>query len=94
MCGDIGIVFLKLEEYHDALEYYKKALAIRKRVLGDSHIDTVRSYEYVALAYYILGEYQRSLEYSEKALEIRMEIDGGDQESIALVYDLIGEIID
>jgi len=60
----IGIPCLK------ALEYYQKALAIRKKVLGDEHPDTAGSYNNMAILYYTMQKYQEAAEMMQKALNI------------------------
>ncbi len=56
-------------EYVKALEYYEKALKIRKALLGEDHIDTAFTYNGMAEVYFLLGEYAKALEYYNAALK-------------------------
>jgi len=77
-------------EYKEALEWYKKALDIRERVLGKDHPDTATTYHNIAL----LHQYQRNdkeaLEWYKKALDIRERVLGEEHPSIASTYGNIG----
>jgi hypothetical protein len=50
---------------------HKKALAIRRKALGEDHPDTAMSYANLAVLYYATGRYQRAEPLYEKALAIR-----------------------
>jgi tetratricopeptide (TPR) repeat protein len=57
--------------YHEgALEYNRKALAIREQVLLPTHPDLAQSYHNVGNTYLYLGDHEQALVYSLKALEI------------------------
>ena len=56
-------------QYRLALDYVKKALAIREAVLGPDDPEVARSYNNVGQAHGDLGELQTALEYKLRALE-------------------------
>ena len=58
------------------MEYYFKALEIRKAVLGEKHRDTAGSYNNIGIVYGNSGNHTKALEYFIKALEIRKAILG------------------
>ena len=62
----IASVFQYYGDYQQALEYYRKALAIRERVLGTDHPSTATTYNNIAGVYSDLGDYQQALEYQKK----------------------------
>ncbi|MBQ2303223.1 MAG: tetratricopeptide repeat protein [Bacteroidales bacterium] len=90
--NNIGIVYDNLGDYDKALEYYFKALEIKKAVLGENNADTAGSYNNIGLVYKNLGDYNKALEYHNKALEIRKDVLGENHPDIAMSYNNIGVI--
>ena len=88
--NNIGVVFDNLGDYDKALEYYFKALEIRKEVLGEKHTDTASSYSNIGIVYDDLGEYNEALKFHNKALEIRKEGLGENHPDTAMSYNNIG----
>jgi tetratricopeptide (TPR) repeat protein len=68
--NNIGTIHYYKEDYDLALEYYQKALEIRKKVLGESHPDLSTSYNNIGAIYDAKEDYRKSLKYYQKALEI------------------------
>ncbi len=70
--GKIGMVYADLEQYQQALGYFKETLTI-KRKIGDSHGEG-HALTDIGNMYNYLGQYKRALEYYKQALEIRREL--------------------
>ena len=86
----VGVRLYDMSRYQKALKYQKKALKIRKKVLGERGIDTVSSYNSVGISYEKLGKRKKGLEYKEKALEIYKEELGERNVATATLYNNIG----
>jgi tetratricopeptide (TPR) repeat protein len=56
----------------EAIEYYEKALAIRRHVFGEDNAATAASYNNIGLAKQRTGHNAEAAEYFEKGLRIRM----------------------
>ena len=57
-------------DYEKALRYYKKALAIKERVLGADHPDTATTYYNMGLLYQNQGDHGTAIRCFEKALRV------------------------
>ena len=79
-------------DYENALKWYKKALAIREKVLGKDHPDTATTYNNIAGVYSRKGEYDIALEWYEKALAIREKVLGKDHPDTATTYNNIAGV--
>ncbi len=66
--NNIGVIHDIRAEYKKALEYFHKALSIRKKKLGDDHIETGKLYYNIGACYELQNQYNTSLEYRKKAL--------------------------
>ena len=71
------------------MEYYQKALKIRKKIFGIKHPDTATSYNNIGSIYYNQGDYAKALEYYQKALEIFEKVLGTDHPNTILVRENI-----
>lgn len=92
--GNIGLVYRNLGDYNKSLEYYFKALEIRKDVLGEKHPTTAGSYGNIGVVYHNLGEYDKALEFYNKALEIDKDVLGENHHDTAISYNNIGVVYD
>ena len=84
----------KICHYQQALTSYTEALKIQKKLVGEQHPDTAKSYNEMGLTYYMLGKYSSALEYFKKALDIRQSILKVDHPDIATSYNNVGSIYD
>ena len=62
-------MFNDREDYTKALEYYDKALEIRKEVFRENHPDLANSYQNMGLVHKNLNRYTKALEYYKMHLE-------------------------
>ena len=88
--NNIGVVYYNLSEYDDALKYYKDALKIQEKVLGEEHPDTATSYNNIGIVYYDLGKYEDALKYYKDALKIQEKVLGEEHPDTATSYNNIG----
>ena len=86
---NIATVYQDQGEYEKALEYFRKALAIREKVLGAEHPSTATTYNNIAVVYWSQGEYEKSLGYYKKALAIDETVLGAEHPSTATTYNNI-----
>lgn len=63
-------------DYVTALKYYRKALKIRKKVLGEKNLETVNSYDNIGSVFYKVGNYHEAIKYYRKSLKIQRKIFG------------------
>ena len=91
-CSDVASVYDDIGNFEKALEYSKKALAIREKVLGTEHPSTAATYNNIALVYKAMGDYANALEYNLKALAIREKVLGIEHPDTAATYNNIADI--
>jgi tetratricopeptide (TPR) repeat protein len=72
--NNIAGVYRKQEKYKEALDYYKKALKIRKENLGDGHYRVALSHVNIGLIYLNQDKHQKALDELDKALKIQEKI--------------------
>ncbi len=74
-------------QYGEVQPLLERALAIRRRALGEDHPDTAESYHNVAINLDALGRYGEAQPRYERALEIRRKALGDDNPLTAISYD-------
>ena len=85
-----AIAYYKDGDYSKALEFFKKALTIQEKILGEYHPDTANSYNNIGLIYRNMGKYSKALEFYTKALDIYEKVLGKNHPSTAVGYNNIG----
>ncbi|MFP3041410.1 tetratricopeptide repeat protein [Treponema primitia] len=91
--NNIGVFVCKvLADYGLALEFSKKALAIKEEVLGPDHPDTAASYTNIGLAYSNMGNYETALKFQQKALAIQEKVLGLEHPDTTGSYNNIGGV--
>jgi tRNA A-37 threonylcarbamoyl transferase component Bud32 len=68
--------YLDLGLYAEAQPHLERALELRRRVLGDQHLDTLELLDEAASLYYRRGQYTQSAPLHAKVLEARLRILG------------------
>jgi len=79
-------------KYAQAEEYQRQALAIRRKVLGENHLDTAWSLDYVAGALYHQGKYADAAKVRLEALAIRRRTPGQDLSIAETLFYLGGDM--
>jgi tetratricopeptide (TPR) repeat protein len=82
-----GEEFLAKGKYEEAHSLFERALAIRRKVLGEEHPDTAESYASVAHTLNAQGKSARAEPLFQKALDIYRKALGEDHPSTAESYD-------
>jgi eukaryotic-like serine/threonine-protein kinase len=90
----VGNVYRKLGLYPQAEEHLPVAMELRRRVLGEDHLDTVNSMHYVATLYMRQGRSAEAEPLYLKVLETRKRVQGPDHRdtlaamnNLAALYD-------
>ncbi|OQW90402.1 MAG: hypothetical protein BWK79_19985, partial [Beggiatoa sp. IS2] len=92
--GNLGAIYLHLEQYSTALEYYKKVLVIDKEI-GD-HREEGSNLNNLGLVYFYLGQHSKALEYLQQDLAINEKLGnergkGIDLANLGMVYYDLGQ---
>ena len=69
------------------LEYNLKSLDLRRKALGENHLETTYAYSSVGVAYAALEQFDKYFEYSLKSYEITKQIVGDKHPNMALCYN-------
>jgi CHAT domain-containing protein/tetratricopeptide (TPR) repeat protein len=95
---NLALLYYRQGRYGEAEELYKRALAIRAQVLGESHPDVAYALNNLALVYWTQGRYseaeglyKRALAILEKALGANHADVGWTVNDLALVYRAQGK---
>jgi CHAT domain-containing protein len=76
--SDIANSYSRLDQFDKAIHNQIRSLEIRKKVLGQDHIFTIRSLNNLASIYYSFGQFQKALPIFIRCLEIQEKIHGND----------------
>ena len=87
---NVGKTYGTLGDYVKALEYKRRGLDIRERVLPSDHLDLAVSYNNVGTAYSDLGDHAKALEYHLKDLTICEKMLPSDHLDLAVSYCNVG----
>lgn len=88
--NNIGRVYKNQGRCSLSMKYFRKALKIRKDVLGEEHYSTATSYNNIGTLLNDQGDYPQALEYYFKALGIRESVLGENHADTASSYNNIG----
>jgi len=86
--GTIAFCYFRLDKYHDAIDWYGKALELR-RELGNLE-DVANTINNIGLCYKQLGNYDKAIEYYTQTLKIDEELGQGNE--IAKTINNIGMV--
>ena len=92
LMNNLAGVYCEQGDYGKALEYFRKELNIRERVLGTEHSDTATTYNNLANVYKDQGDYEKALEYYGKALAIRERVLGSEHSDTADTYNNLANV--
>jgi len=92
LLNNLARIYYLTGEYEEAEPLYMKALKLRKKLLGEEHLDTVISYDNLGELYYSMELYKNSEKLYIKALKIRENFLGKEHLDTALSYDNLGEL--
>ena len=73
------------------MEYYLKALALWRAVLGEEHSDIAKCYWNIGMSYYTMCDYPNSVECFLKALRIREKLSEKDSLEVARICFALGK---
>ncbi|HEY0735251.1 MAG TPA: FxSxx-COOH system tetratricopeptide repeat protein [Herpetosiphonaceae bacterium] len=93
LCDALGVHLWLLGGYDEAQGYLEQAVAIRQRVLGLEHPDTVRSFNRLGGVLWAQGHYAEAQGYLEQALAIRQRVLGEDHPDTALSLTSLGVVL-
>lgn len=65
-----GITSEYKENYNEAINYYEDALKIKKKVLGNNHVEIGAGYRDIGKCYYYLDKIDEAINYYKDALKI------------------------
>ncbi|HST21710.1 MAG TPA: serine/threonine-protein kinase [Blastocatellia bacterium] len=79
----IGQVYVKLGLYDAALPLYEKAIATRRKLLGEQSIEYAETLNYLAVLYNSKSDYAKAEQLSREVLAIRRKILGNEHIEVA-----------
>ena len=85
-----GITCQYKKNYNEAINYYEDALKIKKKVLGNNHVDIGAGYRDIGECYYYLDKIDEAINYYKDALKIFDQYFDFDNVYSADVYYKIG----
>ncbi|CAF1160522.1 unnamed protein product [Didymodactylos carnosus] len=86
----LGNVAIEQDEYSSALDYHRKALDIKQKLLPGNDPKVASSYNQIGAAYRRLGIYDQALQYTYTGLKIRLECLDNNDADLAQSYRDIG----
>jgi tetratricopeptide (TPR) repeat protein len=89
----LGIVASSLSKYDAAVAHYEAALAIKKNLLGDHHIDVAGTHINLGAVFQQMGRLDEALAMISSALTIFNKAPGDNQHSIAICHQNMGTIL-
>ncbi|MEJ7680986.1 MAG: tetratricopeptide repeat protein [Segetibacter sp.] len=69
-------IYMEMGQYDKALQLYQQTLAIRKKLLGEEHIEYIAVLRSMADLYYNMGQYEKALRFNEQVLAISKKVIG------------------
>ncbi|HEX8195301.1 MAG TPA: tetratricopeptide repeat protein [Pyrinomonadaceae bacterium] len=87
MLNDLATLYQSQNKYEKAKPLYKKALQIRKQILGEDHPETANTYNNLAVLLFSQRKYKEAEPLLKKALQIREEVLGKNHPDTATSYN-------
>ncbi|NEP26593.1 CHAT domain-containing tetratricopeptide repeat protein, partial [Moorena sp. SIO3I6] len=79
-------------KYNEAIPLAEQALAIRKKIFVNNHLDVATSLNYLALLYKLQGRYAEAIPLAEQALAIRKKVLGDNHLDVAASLNNLAEL--
>jgi non-specific serine/threonine protein kinase/serine/threonine-protein kinase len=89
----IGQAYLNLGHYREARPLLEKALAIRRELLGEEHLDVARSHRSLGWLFFWTLERGAARSHYERALEIREKILGPEHDVVASSLNDLADVL-
>lgn len=89
---NLGVVYLTLELYGDAVNYFETALKIWEKNYPQPHPSKAFVLRYLGETYSKMGNVTAALEYYEKSLSMYQESEGNKHPDVAYMYTLLGNV--
>ncbi|MBP9927543.1 MAG: CHAT domain-containing protein [Cyclobacteriaceae bacterium] len=90
--SNLGVVYLYLELYGDAINYFETSLKIWEKIYPQPHPAKAFVLRYLGETYSKMNNQTTALEYYNKALQMYLVADGKKHPDVAYMYTLIGNI--
>ena len=87
-----GIESYQNQDYENSLKYFQESLSIRKKILGENHIDIAMNYNNLGGFYKSFGKYDEALYFYQKSLYIIEKTLGKEHKTTATTYHNIGRL--
>jgi len=80
--SDLGVLAERKGQFDHALHLYGKAMAKRENILGEDHLDTLTSANYMTRAYSDQGQYDKALQWYTRAFSGYEKILGEEHQTL------------
>jgi len=88
----LALTHFNLGNYDTAIEMCRKALDIRKKIMGDENLENAHTLHITAMCYFKMEDYDKSLEWNEKALAMNLKFLGRLHPDVASSYNNIANV--
>jgi tetratricopeptide (TPR) repeat protein len=90
--NNLGVLYKTMGDYKSAEHYYKQALEIRKKALGEEHPDIASSLNNLGNLYKTIGDYKSAEPLYKQSLEIKKKVLGEEHPSYASSLNNLGNL--
>ncbi len=91
--SDLGNYYYELGYIQTARQYHTQALAIRRRLFGDRHAETAKSYNNIANCLLSIGDYDRAIALYQAVADIREASPQMPPADLASAYNNLGSAL-
>ena len=77
------------KDYEKAVSYYKKALEIQMKTMGDNHSDVAVAFGNISVAYMKMNEFTKAKNFAKKSIDVLKKTLGEDHPTTALAYNIL-----
>lgn len=81
--SNLGVMLAQSDRVEEGGDLIRRALDIRRRVLGDEHPDTSLNINNMGMVYFVSGRFDEAETYLQEALEINRRIFGEEHQRVA-----------